>query len=199
MSDDLTTGLRELAGSGQASPPVSGAEIRRLAGGRRRRRTVAAVAGGAVAVLCLALVPNFTRPDAAGRSSPASTPSARPQHFATVDLSRGMLTVGARSLAIAAIGGRSFGPEKRMTVAAREEAKALPARTLGIEDARTTVIRWVVELRGDDGTTTYLGSLPSFTGDPGHADRAHHWIALNSADAQWLYEQLQPGDVVDVK
>ncbi|MGW3493776.1 L,D-transpeptidase family protein [Streptomyces sp. NPDC001020] len=199
MSDDLTTRLRELAGSGQASPPVSGTEIRRRAGARRRRRTTAAVAGGSAAVLCLTLLLNLTRPDAADRPSPASTPSTSAQPLATVDLSRRVLTVGDRSLTVSAGQWRSSAPERRMTVAARAEVKVMPGTALGLRNARTAKIRWLVELRGDDGTTTYLCSMPSVTRDPSHADRTHDWIALGAADAQWLYGQLQVGDIVDVE
>ncbi|MEV7791304.1 L,D-transpeptidase [Streptomyces sp. NPDC087512] len=201
MSDDLTTELRELAGSGQAPPSVPGAEIRRRAGARRRRRRAAALAGGSVAVLCLALAPNLTdltHPDAPDRLTPVSTPSTRAQPFATVDLSHRTLTVGARSLAVTAGRWPSSVPEGRMTVTAREEVKVIPAMALGLRSTRVAELRWLVELRGDDGTTVYLSSMPSVTGEPGHADRTHDWIAFDTADAQWLYAQLRPGDAVDV-
>ncbi|MGN5382325.1 hypothetical protein ACQ4WX_49735 [Streptomyces lasalocidi] len=61
MSDDLATGLREIAESAEQVPPFSGADVRHLAQRRRRlRRTVAALGGtAAVAAVALALVLNL--------------------------------------------------------------------------------------------------------------------------------------------
>ncbi|MET8573096.1 hypothetical protein [Streptomyces sp. NPDC004783] len=115
-----------------------------------------------------------------------------------MDLSHRTLTVGARSVAVTAGRWPSSVSEGRMTVTAREEVKVMPAMALGLRSTRIAELRWLVEFRGDDGTTLCLSSMPSVSGEPGHADRTHDWIAFAPADARCLYGQLRPGDVVDV-
>jgi hypothetical protein len=104
VSDDLTSGLRELAAEGEALPALSGAEIRgRAVRRRRRRRTAVAVAvasasASASATLALVVVVNLgggTEQRPAPAASPTGTPSLPAAPDATVDLSRRVVSRGA--------------------------------------------------------------------------------------------------------
>ncbi|MFE9095722.1 L,D-transpeptidase [Streptomyces sp. NPDC007264] len=205
MSDDLITRLRELAESGQTPPSASGTEIRRRADARRRRhRAVATVAGAfAVTVLGLVLLRNPTGADAHDSPSPATgltgtaTTGATPT--ATVDPTRRVLVVGRRELPVVAVGLHTPAPTGRMTVTAREDTRVLPAEEVGLEHAHSLEVPWVVELRAEDGTITYLGAPAHGIGHPGRFEPANGWFGLRPADARWLYEQVRVGDVVDVE
>lgn len=205
MSDDLTTGLRELAESGQRPPSVSGADVRRRAGARRRRRrTAAAVAGvSAVTTLAVALLVNLTGPDQDERPSPAATPTTVPSTVAaasaTVDLTRRVLLIGGRQLPVSAGTVLSPTPTGRMTVTARLDTKAVPGRDAGVAGSYSVKIPWVIELRADDGRTTFLGGLIYDAKAAGNHDATNGWIGLEPAQAVWLYRQLRVGDVIDIE
>lgn len=205
MSDDLTARLRELAEAGQLPSPGSGAEVRRLASARRRRRRTAITVAGAfaAAAVALALLLDPNGPDTDDRSAPVTAPTgtatAEAAPAATVDLGRRVLLVGRRELPVAADGLRTPAPTGRMTVAAREDVRELPAEAVGLKDAYRLKVPWVVELRAGDGTSTYLGGLAYDTTRPGGSDPANGWIGLKPADAKWLYGQLRVGDVVAVE
>ncbi|MEV6022839.1 L,D-transpeptidase [Streptomyces sp. NPDC052036] len=205
MSDDLTTGLRELADSGQLPPRVSGAEVRRRAGVRRRRRAATATAGAsAVTALGVALLFGLTGTDRQDRPSPAapptSTPSTRAEPSATVYLARRTLLVGDRALPVSAGAFDTRTPTGRMTVTARRDITTLPAEALRIKGAAGgdagVKIPWVVELRADDGTSTFIGALTYDIKAPGNYDTTGGWIGLGLSDAKWLYARLRVGDVV---
>ncbi|KUJ37906.1 L,D-transpeptidase [Streptomyces sp. NPDC093228] len=206
MSDDLTAGLRALAESGQAPPPVPGAEIRRRAGVRRhRRRTAAAIAGAsAAAALGVVALLGFTGADTPpSRTSPASMPTSAPSAqagpAATVDLSRRTLTIGRRQLPVSAGTVRAQTPTGRMTVTALANLKTVPGKDVGLKGAYRAKVRWVVELRGVDGTTTYLGGLVYNAKAPGHYDVTSGWIGLDLVNAKWLHGHLRVGDVVEIE
>ncbi|MPY62853.1 murein L,D-transpeptidase, partial [Streptomyces spongiae] len=76
LTRELTDGLRRLAEDAEAPPPVSGADVRRVAvRRRRRRRTTVAVAGGSVAAaLAVLLTVNITGGGTENRPSPAASP-----------------------------------------------------------------------------------------------------------------------------
>ncbi|TFV32548.1 hypothetical protein E4K10_22025 [Streptomyces sp. T1317-0309] len=203
MSDDLTAGLRALAESGQAPPPVPGSEIRRRAGVRRhRRRTAAAIAGAsAAAALGVVALLGFTGADTPpSRTSPASLPtspqvgpSAQAGPAATVDLSRRTLTIGRRELPVSAGTVRARTPTGRMTVTALANLKTVPGKDVGLKGAYRAKVRWVVELRAADGTTTYLGGLVYNAKAPGHYDVTSGWIGLDLVNAKWLHGHLRVG------
>ncbi|MFG3057712.1 L,D-transpeptidase [Streptomyces sp. NPDC048231] len=209
MSDDLTAGLRALAESGQAPPPVPGSEIRRRAGVRRhRRRTAAAIAGAsAAAALGVVALLGFTGADTPpSRTSPASMPtnpqvgpSAQAGPAATVDLSRRTLTIGRRELPVSAGTVRARTPTGRMTVTALANLKTVPGKDVGLKGAYRAKVRWVVELRAADGTTTYLGGLVYNAKAPGHYDVTSGWIGLDLVNAKWLHGHLRVGDVVEIE
>ncbi|MEU1414595.1 L,D-transpeptidase [Streptomyces sp. NPDC005731] len=206
MSDDLTAGLRALAESGQAPPPVPGAEIRRRAGVRRRRRRTAAAFAGACAAAALGVVAllGFTGVDTPpSRTSPASMPSSArsPQAgpAATVDLTRRTLTVGGRELPVSAGTVRARTPTGRMTVTALAGMKTVSGKDVGLKGPYRAKVRWVVELRAADGTTTYLGGLMYNAKAPGHYDVTSGWIGLDLVNAKWLHGHLRVGDVVEIE
>lgn len=207
MSDDLTTGLRELAESGQAPPTVSGAEIRRRAvARRRRRRTAAGVAGASAAtVVAAALLIGVTRPGAEDRPSPASIPTSGPSTpgiqaapVARVDLIRRVLTLGGRKVPVTSGRFRTRTPTGRLTVTGREDVMMLSGKELGFRDAGNLKVPWAVRLRADDGTVTYFGGVLYDIKASGAHDVTTGWIGLNLMDAKWLYAQLRVGDVVDI-
>jgi lipoprotein-anchoring transpeptidase ErfK/SrfK len=205
VSGDLAAGLRELAASGQAPPPVPGPEIRRRAGARRRRRrTVAAVSGAsAAAALGVVLLLSLTGPGTEDRTSPAATPAGVPSTRAaavvTVDLSRRMLIVGSRAVPVSAGARRTPTPTGRMTVTALTDIRTLSGKEVGLTGAYGIKVPWVVELSADDGTTTYFGGLAYDAKAPGRYDTTSGWIGLGLSDAKWLYKRLSVGDVVDIE
>jgi hypothetical protein len=207
VSDELTAELRELAEAGVTPPPVSGAEIRRLAvRRRRRRRTTAAVAGAsAAAALALGLTLTLTLDDRAEErpspaASPTGTPSALPVRAeATIDLRRLVLTIDGRTLPISAGTVKTPTPTGRMTVTAKQEAKTVASDGIGFPSGYDLKALWVLELRAADGRTTYLAALTYDDKAPGNYDSTGGWIGLRTADAKWLYSQLRQGSVVDVE
>ncbi|MFI5687266.1 L,D-transpeptidase [Streptomyces sp. NPDC051636] len=213
MSDDLTTGLRQLAESGEALPSASGADIRRRAHlRRRRRRSAAAVAGtAAAAAVALTLVLNPGGPDAGRASSPAAsttgTPSPRPTGTPTpqaavpdarVNLSTRLLVAGGRKLPVSSGGARTPTPTGRMTVTSMTDAELVSGKEIGMESVYTYKLPWVIRLRADDGTSTYLAAMPYDEKAPGNYDITSGWIGLRFSDAEWLYGQLRPGAVVEI-
>ncbi|MFE7839026.1 L,D-transpeptidase family protein [Streptomyces sp. NPDC057474] len=184
MSDELTVRLRELAGTAEASPPGSGAEVRATAGRRRRRRrTTAAVAGGCAAaglaaVLTLNVASHGTeqRPSTAATSRPIAT--AAPD--VTVDLSRRVLTVAGRELPISAGTVRMPTPTGLMTVTVKSRTKVVTGPTIGSpSDAYDLKLSWVLELspieasataEGDGGEVGGAGSTSEATDGTGTSD-----------------------------
>ncbi|MFF4957860.1 L,D-transpeptidase family protein [Streptomyces sp. NPDC001222] len=208
MSDDLITGLRELAESGQIPPRVSGAEVRRRADVlRRRRAATAAAAVSVVTALGVSLLFGLTGTDRQERPSPAapptSTPSTRAEPSATVYLAKRVLLVGDRALSVSAGAFGTRTPTGRMTVTARQDITTLSAEDLRIKGgaggAADVKIPWVIELRADDGTSTFIGALTYDFKAPGNYDTTGGWIGLGLTDAKWLYTRLRVGDVVLVE
>ncbi|MEU6365223.1 L,D-transpeptidase [Streptomyces sp. NPDC046931] len=205
MSDDLTTGLRELAESGQMPPRVSGTEVRRRAGVRRRRRRTAVAAAGvsAVTVLGVALLLNLAGPGPHDRPSPASTPTSTPSTHAapsaTVYLVGRVLVIGDRALPVSSGKFGTRTPTGRMTVTARRDITTQHGKALGLAGGYGFKVPWVVELRSADGTSTFLGGLTYDSKAPGNYDSTNGWIGLGVDDAKWVYERLSAGDVVVVE
>ncbi|WP_393080361.1 L,D-transpeptidase [Streptomyces sp. LN704] len=206
MSDDLSSDLRELAASGETPPPVSGAEIRFRAVRRRRgRRTAATVSvAGACAAAGLALLLALHLGDGGTRErpSPAASPTAPSRTpvavGATVDLARRVLTAAGRDMPVSAgMPGRPT-PTGRMTVVAKRDVRVVPALEVGPKDVYALKVPWVIELRAADGTTNFVGGLSTDQKAPGNYDVTDGWIGLRSADAQWLYGQLDLGTVVEI-
>lgn len=203
MSDDrdLTTALRDVADAHQTPPQVPGTEIRRRAALRRRRRH-GALAGTAVAAVVTAVVLGFTtglgggteqRPAAAASGT---TPSTRPA--ATVDLSRRLLTIAGRDLAVSSGTAQYPTPTGLMTVTAKFPTKAMDSAALGLDNGYDITLPWVVELRTADGSTNYVVALTYNEKAPGKSDVTNGWIGLRTADAKWLYAKVKPGMALSV-
>ncbi|GEC09805.1 hypothetical protein SSP24_74600 [Streptomyces spinoverrucosus] len=207
MSDDLTTGLRELAASGQTPPPVPGADIRyRAAHRRRRRRTTAALTGaGTVLALALALLlhlggvgPAQQPPAAAHPTTTTSpTPSPLPAADVTVDLRRKIMFFGGRVLFLSPMTGTP--PTGRMTVVSKTQVKEVSGAELGYKSTSPYQIYWVIELRGDHGTTAYMGGMHVDANTPDDQTPRSDWIILQNTDAKSVYGQLRPGSVVNIE
>ncbi|MER5828060.1 hypothetical protein ABT086_39030, partial [Streptomyces mirabilis] len=60
-------------------------------------------------------------------------------------------------------------------------------------------VAWVIGLRAADGTTNFVGTLASDEKAPGNYDVTTGWIGLRRADAVWLYKQLEPGAVIEIR
>lgn len=192
MSDELASGLRELAQDAETLPAVSGAEIRLRAVRRRRRRfrwTAVTVAGAcAAASLALVVALNPTGGDRGDRPSPAAPD-------ATVDLSRRMLTVAGRELPISSGSVRYPTAGGRMMVVSKDSVKALSL----FAGKYMEKVAWVIGLRAADGTTNFVGTLEGDDKAPGNYDVTTGWIGLRRADAVWLYKQLEPGAVIEIR
>ncbi|MFF1745082.1 L,D-transpeptidase [Streptomyces mirabilis] len=205
MSDELASGLRELAQDAETPPSVSGAEIRLRAVRRRRRRfrwTAVTVAGAcAAASLALVVALNLTGGDREDRPSPAASPTAPPSTpspaapDATVDLSRRMLTVAGRELPISSGSVRYPTAGGRMMVVSKDSVKALSM----FAGKYMEKVAWVIGLRAADGTTNFVGTLTGDEKAPGNYDVTTGWIGLRRADAVWLYKQLEPGAVIEIR
>lgn len=205
MSDELASGLRELAQDAETPPSVSGAEIRLRAVRRRRRRfrwTAVTVAGAcAAASLALVLALNLTGGDREDRPSPAASPTAPPSSpspaapAATVDLSRRVLTVAGRELSISSGSVRYPTATGRLTVVAKDSARAL-----GVFSGKyVEKVAWVIDLRAADGTKNFVAALINDEKAPGNYDVTTGWIGLRRTDAQWLYEKLALGAVIEIR
>ncbi|WP_329533248.1 L,D-transpeptidase [Streptomyces sp. NBC_01450] len=207
MSDELASGLRELAQDAETPPSLSGAEIRLRAVRRRRFRRTAVTVAGACAAASLALVValNLTGGDREDRPSPAASPTAPPSTpaptrtpagpVATVDLARRVLTVAGRELPISSGSVRYPTATGRMTVVTKEEMKAEPM----FSGKYVEKVAWAIGLRAADGTTNVIGALTSDEKAPGNYDVTSGWIGLRREDAQWLYEQLAPGAAIEIE
>ncbi|WP_328757886.1 L,D-transpeptidase [Streptomyces sp. NBC_00271] len=205
MSDELASGLRELAQDAETPPSVSGAEIRLRAVRRRRRRfrwTAVTVAGAcAAASLALVVALNPTGGDREDHPSPAASPTAPPSSpfpaapDATVDLSRRMLTVAGRELPISSGSVRYPTAGGRMLVVSKDSVKALPM----FAGKYLEKVAWAIGLRAADGTTNFVGTLMADEKAPGNYDITTGWIGLRRADALWLYKQLEPGAVIEIR
>jgi hypothetical protein len=205
VSDELASGLRELAQDAETLPSVSGAEIRLRAVRRRRRRfrwTAVTVAGAcAAASLALVMALNLTGGDREDRPSPAASPTAPPSTpspaapDATVDLSRRMLTVAGRELPISSGSVRYPTATGRMTVVTKDSVRALSL----FAGKYMEKVAWVIGLRAADGTTNFVGTLTGEEKAPGNYDVTTGWIGLRRADAVWLYKELAPGAVVEIR
>ncbi|WP_344051946.1 hypothetical protein [Streptomyces thermoalcalitolerans] len=77
-----------------------------------------------------------------------------------------------------------------LTVAAK---RGLTREAVGelTRSACTTDDPYVVELRGTDGSSLYIGSLTC-------ASRGSAWIGLGPENATWLHRRLRPGDTLAV-
>jgi hypothetical protein len=105
----------------------------------------------------------------------------------TVDLTRRVLTLGVREVPVSSGTFRTRTPTGWMTVTGRADIKVLSGKELGLGGAYSTKVPWVVELRTDDGTTTYLGGLVYDSKAPGRYDVMSGWFGLGLSDAKWLY------------
>ncbi|MFD8967878.1 L,D-transpeptidase [Streptomyces sp. NPDC059568] len=214
MSDELTTTLRELAQEHETPPSIPGAEIRRRAVRRRARRRGAVLAGGAAAVvgvLVFALTADVGGQTTEERAIPADTASptdtassASPASpVGTADLARRLLTVAGRELPISSGTAEGLTPQGRMTVVAKYRTKRMPADGMGtgkdMGGEYEITLPWVIELRTPDNRTNYVVAMTYNESAPGRVDATHGWIGLRSVDAEWLYEQLRPGEVLVVE
>ncbi|MGW7524809.1 hypothetical protein [Streptomyces sp. NPDC054783] len=202
VPDDLTTALRELATANETPPALGAPGIRRRAVRRGRRRRTALILGAGAATLALAafaltLDPGDDTP--AHRQAPAATAprlpaSPTPTPRATpvtgmVDFEKRALTVDGRVMPIAS-GYPTRPSADLLTVAAkldltRDTADELPKSACKVAEP------YVVELRGTDRSSLYVGSLAC-------APRTGAWIDLDTKNAVWLYNRLKPGDTLSV-
>ncbi|MBX7551258.1 L,D-transpeptidase [Streptomyces sp. tea 10] len=205
MSDDLTTGLRELAESAEQVPPLSGAGIRHLAQRRRRRRHTVAALGGtaAVAAVALALVLGFGGSGTGRREVPATRPTStltrQPAPDVEVDLSSRLLKADGRSMPVSSGFARTPTPTGRMTVISKADVTMVSGAVVGRPHDLRYNVPWVIRLRADDGTTTAVFGLSTDNTTPGVYDITSGWIGLRTADAKWLYGRLRTGSVVDIE
>ncbi|WP_369394847.1 L,D-transpeptidase [Streptomyces sp. CG1] len=205
MSDDLTTGLRELAESAEQLPQISGADIRHLAQRRRRRRSTSAALGGtaAVAAVALALVLGLGGSGTGRQDMPATRPTRtltrQPAPDIEVDLSSRLLVAGGRSMPVSSGLARTPTPTGRMTVISRVPVTVVSGAVVGRPHDFRYKVPWVIRLRADDGTTTAVFGMATDDTVPGVFDLTSGWIGLRTADAKWLYDRLPTGSVVDIK
>jgi hypothetical protein len=205
VSDELTSELRELAAAGEKPPTLTGAEIRGRAVRRRRRRRTAMAAAGTSVAGALALVLTLSLdggthhdPLPPPAASPAATPSVSPAApDATIDLGRRVVSVAGRELTLASDTPTGYAPTLRSTVTRKEASMRVSGKTVGFGDAYSFRASWAIELTAPDGTTDYVGSMTP--DENGSYDPSLGWIGLREADAKWLYEQLAPGSVVEIK
>ncbi|AOR33624.1 hypothetical protein BFF78_23420 [Streptomyces fodineus] len=209
MSDELTTGLRDLATANETPPAISAPEIRRRAARRGRRRRTALTLGAGAAALALAVfVPTLNSGGTpAHRQSPAATaprlpsptptPTPTPSSSSpvatpvagTVDFEKQTLAIGGRIMPITS-GSPARVATGPLTVAAKPHLTRDVVGQLS-KDACKVTVPFLIELRGTDRTSVYVGPLAC-------AARAGDWIGLGAKDAVWLYNRLKPGDTLSV-
>jgi hypothetical protein len=210
VSDELTSDLRELAAAGETPPPVPGTEIRLRAVRRRRRRRTAVTLAGACAAASLALVVALNLGDGGteDRPSPAASPTASPTAppstpaapDVTVDLGRRVLTVAGRELPVSVGTARTPTATGRMTVVSKFDVIGLSAAEAGLKEDYVQKVPWVIRFRAraSGGATNFLAALTYNEKAPGNLDVTSGWIGLRPTDAKWLYEQVDPGAVIEI-
>ncbi|QTD99292.1 hypothetical protein [Streptomyces cyanogenus] len=205
VPDDLTTALRELATANERPPALGAPGIRRRAVRRNRRRRTALVLGAGAAALALAAfalalnpgdgtpahrqAPAATAPRLPASPTPTPTPTPLTSPVTgTVDVERRVLTVDGRVMRITS--GYPTRPSAGLlTVAAKLDLTRDTAYGL-TKSACKVAEPYVVELRGTDRSSLYVGSLAC---GPRGA-----WIGLDTKNAVWLYNRLRPGDTLSV-
>ncbi|MET8134245.1 murein L,D-transpeptidase [Streptomyces sp. NPDC005251] len=203
MSDELTSDLLELAAEGERPPTLTGAQIRGRAVRRRHRRRTALAAAGTSVAAALALVVAVNLGDDTHRNpppaaSPTATPSLPPAApDATIDLGRRVVSVAGRELTLTSDSLTGYVPTLRSTVTVKEASMRVSGKTVGLGDAYSFKASWAIELTAPDGTTDYVGAMAG--NENGVHTSSLGWIGLRQADAKWLYEQLAPGSVVEIK
>jgi hypothetical protein len=205
VSDDLTSGLRELSASAEQVPPISGAGIRHLAQRRRRRRRTIAALGATAAVAAAALTLVLS-PGGSGTGR-QDMPATRPTGTLTrqsapdveVDLSSQLLKAGGRSMPLSSGLARTPTPTGRMTVISKVDVTMVSGAVVGRPHDLRYNVPWVIRLRADDGTTTAFFGLTTDDTAPGVVDNTSGWIGLRAVDAKWLYDRLRTGAVVDIE
>ncbi|MGW3203906.1 L,D-transpeptidase [Streptomyces sp. NPDC001135] len=220
---ELSEVLRTLADEHQCAPPVSGAEIRRLAvrRGRRRRTTVVLAGVAAAAAVAVTLTAGHGPGHDSGpgrRTTPATGPSLRPGPVpsatpteaaadAVVDLTRRVMTVDGRVLPVSPGVPGQPAPTGRFTVTGKYRAGAPEAGSgLGGSGsgsgssgggAAKPMAPWGIELLSADTRKATFAIVPTHDSQaPGHHPATDGWIGLREADAKWLYARLDKGAVV---
>ena len=196
--DSLGSALRVLAADAEAPPSLSGGQIRRRGEARGRRRRVVGTAAVAVAVVAGISfgVPRVMGAGEADRPPAASVPSPSlqkppPLAAASLDTQNMVLTVTgrdgrSRSISVRMKKGTAL---IRLTVADKYPTGKLSADLLTggkyMYDAR-----WVVKLTRTGGSPVYIAQASKITGVSSNV------IAVDSADAKWVYDQLELGDLI---
>ncbi|MEU6589186.1 hypothetical protein ABZ923_08125 [Streptomyces sp. NPDC046881] len=203
VPDDLTTALRELATANETPPALGARGIRRRAVRRGRRRRTALVLGAGAAALALAAfaltlnpgdgtpahrqAPAATAPRLPASPTPTPSPLTTPV-IGTVDVEKRALTVDGRVMRITS--GYPTRPSAGLlTVTAKLDLTRDTAHGLTTSACKVAE-PYVVELRGTDRSSLYVGSLAC--GSRGA------WIGLDTKNAVWLYNRLRPGDTLSV-
>ncbi|GGZ95570.1 hypothetical protein ACFOOM_13495 [Streptomyces echinoruber] len=209
-ADELTAALRGLATANETPPSVAAPEIRRRAVRRGRRRRTALTLGAGAAALALAAfaltlgsgdapvrreAPAVTAPRLPASPTPRfpasptpTTPLSTPV-TGTVDFGKRALTVDGRVMPITS--GYPVRPAAGLlTVAATLDLTRDTVDELAKSTCKVAA-PYVVELRGTDNSSLYVGSLTC-------APRAGAWIGLDAKNAVWLYHRLRPGDTLSV-
>ncbi|KUF17131.1 L,D-transpeptidase [Streptomyces silvensis] len=202
--EHLSTALRDLAESGRAPAPGTGAQVRRRAQARRRRRRTVVAGGAAVAAgaLVFGLAAGLGGDDGSGPtpvaapSSPAATAAAP---AVAVDLAERTLTVRGRTLPVSSGTARHPTKPGRMTVVAKHRTKRLSGASVGFGGEYDLTLPWVVELRDSGGRTNYLVAMTYDDSAPGTRNTTRGWLGLRPDDAKWLYGQIGPGSVVTIE
>ncbi|MFF4571288.1 L,D-transpeptidase [Streptomyces sp. NPDC001410] len=212
---ELSGGLRTLAESHQSSPPVAGAEVRRLAVRRGRRRRTTVVVGGVAAAAALAVTMTVglthghdsdsgrrTTPAASPRlrTGPAPTPTPTPAAAdAVVDLTKMTMTVDGRMMPISSGVSELPTPTGRFTVVAKSPKAEMEFGSGGGSGSGASMpsVPWVIELRSADRKrSTAVVALTYDLKAPGNYASTGGWIGLPEADAKWVYTRLDKGAVV---
>ncbi|WP_406303581.1 L,D-transpeptidase [Streptomyces sp. NBC_00885] len=196
--DALGSALRVLAADAQAPPSLSGGQIRRRGEARGRRRRVAGTA--AVAALLVAGVAlgvpqvmgagKASQPPAASTPSP-SLPKPPPLAAASLDTQNKVLTVTgrdgrSRSIDVSIKEGTAL---IRLTVDDKYPKGELPDDLLS-GGKYVYGAQWVVKLTRTGGSPVYIAQASKNTRFSSNV------IAVGSADAKWVYDQLDVGDVI---
>ncbi|TQK52684.1 hypothetical protein FBY35_3130 [Streptomyces sp. SLBN-118] len=196
--DSLGSALRVLAADAEAAPSLAGGQVRRRGEARGRRRrvvgatavAVALVAGLAFGVPGLMGAGEAEQPPAATTPSP-SLPKPPPLAAASLDTQNMVLTVTGRDGRSRSIGVRMKKGTAliRLTVAEKNPRANMYA-DLPTADKFVYDALWVVKLTRTGGAPVYITQVSPLT------SRSSSVIAVGSADAKWVYDQLEVGDVV---
>ncbi|GAA1977351.1 L,D-transpeptidase [Catenulispora subtropica] len=209
------------------SPSLVRSRGEQIRAAHRRRMVAMTATGAAVAVIGVGSLVAF-RPDSGGHAGPVgpgstvtptapapTAPSGPPSHTAVgapptkagistvvVDLKKDTMTVYGKDQkvlkTIPVTGGTATHPTRvgTFTVASKQQHMTLSTTMPQGGDSYSIAIDWVLQL---DGGGPQVYAMPWNSSKFGQINGTHGDVGMSTADAEWLYDQLETGDGITIR